>query len=333
VFETFVGTRAGVLHIGRKAEARGLTSQRVTAIHAFNDRAGNPLVLAGSYGEGMFRSADGGRTWSQDAGGMTAPAIRTIVPNPLAPGELLCGTEPARLFSSSDEGLSWAEFEGIRALPAHSEWYLPYSPRAGALRNVYAPPGSRDHLLAAVEVGGLAQSVDGGLTWSIEPVGPNHDIHQVSGSPTEPNQLWSSLGYAALGSQGRGEDRPKLGGVARSADGGRSWEVLHTSYTRSTIVPPARPEVVLAGPAPNVGRNGRIEVSSDRGESWEPAWDGVDVPMPDMVELFVPAPDGTIYAICSGGRLLRSAPDRWRWTPVLPPGLAVDVQSVAFLEA
>ena len=45
----------------------------------------------------------------------------------------------------------------------------------------------------------------------------------------------------------------------RSRDGGGSWEILHTDYTRSTIVPPARPDLVLAGPALEVGRNGRIE--------------------------------------------------------------------------
>ena len=41
--------------------------------------------------------------------------------------------------------------------------------------------------------------------------------------------------------------------------------------------------------------------------------------MPDMVELFVAAPDGTVWAICSGGRLLRAAPDDWSWSSALPP--------------
>ena len=65
---------------------------------------------------------------------------------------------------------------------------------------------------------------------------------------------------------------------------------------------------MVAGPALRVGRGGRIVVSSDGGDTWEPAGRGIDVPMPDMVELFVPAPDGTVWAICSGGGLLRAAP-------------------------
>jgi len=90
--------------------------------------------------------------------------------------------------------------------------------------------------------------------------------------------------------------------------------------------------VLLAGPAPEVGRNGQVVVSADQGESWEAAAAGIDTPMPDMVELFVPAPDGSVYAVCSGGRLLRAAPDEWRWSSALPAGSADDVVAVTFLE-
>jgi len=121
------------------------------------------------------------------------------------------------------------------------------------------------------------------------------------------------------------------GGIARSRDGGRTWEKVETYYTRATIVPPARPDLVFAGPASRVGRCGRIVVSSDGGDSWEPAGQGIDVPMPDMVELFVAAPDGTVWALCSGGRLLRAAPDDWSWSSALPSNAGVSVKSVAFL--
>jgi photosystem II stability/assembly factor-like uncharacterized protein len=332
VFETYVGTASGVFHVSDTAESLGLAGQRISAIHAFRDPGGDLVILAGSYGSGLFRGTDGGRTWAPITDGLTAPAVRTLVPDPLNGGALLCGTEPARLFRSGDGGLSWAELEGVRAIPGHEEWYLPYSPRAGAVRNVFAPPGSGTHLLASVEVGGLLQSHDGGETWSIAPVGPNDDIHQITGSPADPDLLWSSLGYAALEARRRDDHATKLGGVGRSRDAGRSWEVLHTDYTRSAIAPTARPDLVLAGPAPQVGRQGRIEVSADGGESWEPAGEGIDTPMPDMVELFVVAPDDTIYAVCSGGRMLRSAPGDWRWRSALSSGQPDNVLSVSFVD-
>ena len=330
-FDTFLGTGAGGFSVDSGLKSLGLADQRVSAIHAFRDSVGDVVILAGSYGNGLFRSADGGRSWVHIVEGMSAPAARTIGPDPLNPGALLCGTEPGRLFRSADEGLSWTELDGVSALPEHRDWYLPYSPRAGAVRNVYAPPGSNGHILAAVEVGGLLQSFDGGRSWSIAPIGPNDDIHQITGNPEVTEQLWASLGYAALRSRARDEDSPRLGGVGRSRDAGLTWEVLHNEYTRSAIVPPTHPDLVLAGPSPTVGRQGRIEVSADGGETWQTASRGIDTPMPDMVELFVVAPDESIYAICSGGRLLRSAPYDWHWRSALPPGQDVHVVSVSFL--
>jgi photosystem II stability/assembly factor-like uncharacterized protein len=330
VFDTYVGTQGGVYRIDGEARLLGLAEERISAVHALSDASGATVLLAGTYGNGLYRSADEGRTWAPSSSGMKAPAARTLVPDPLQPGALLCGTEPARIYRSADEGRSWVELAGIRALPGCDEWFLPYSPRAGAVRNVLAPQGSEDRLLASVEVGGLLESRDGGTTWSIGPVGPNDDIHQIAGTPGSPDVLWCSLGRASLPSQARGAAR--LGGVARSSDGGRSWEILHTDYTRSTIVPPARPDLVLSGPAPEVGRRGRIEVSADGGDSWEPAAAGIETPMPDMVERFEVAPDDSIFAVCSDGGLLHAYPGEWRWRSALPEGLGAGAVSVAFLE-
>jgi hypothetical protein len=37
-----------------------------------------------------------------------------------------------------------------------------------------------------------------------------------------------------------------------------------------------------------------------------------------------------VWAICSGGRLLRASPDDWSWSSALPPDAGVTVKSVAF---
>ncbi len=332
MFETYLGTDSGVFRLaGDRLEPLGLEGRRVSALYAERAPSGDTLLLAGTYGDGIFRSEDGGRTWSPADDGLTTPVLRTIAPDPTFPGALLCGTEPGRIFRSRDHGRSWQELEGIRRLPGCDEWYLPYSPRAGAVRNIYSPPGQPQRLLASVEVGGLIESRDGGQSWGYIDVGPDHDVHHITGHPSDANLLYVSLGYAALRSQPRGEGGPKLGGVARSRDGGSSWTKLLTDYTRATIVPPTHPHLVLAGPAPHVGRMGRIVVSADGGESWEPADSGIETPMEDMVELFVAAPDGSIWAVCSGGRLLRADPGEWWWRSAVPAGAAARVESVAFV--
>jgi len=156
----------------------------------------------------------------------------------------------------------------------------------------------------------------------------DEDIHHITGHPDDPDLLYASLGYASVKYRDA-QDRPQLGGVARSRDGGKTWQKLETDYTRATIIPPSRRDLVLAGPAPRVGRDGRIVVSTDGGDSWEPTGDGIATPMPDMVELFVAAPDDSIWAVCSGGRLLRATPGEWHWHEAVPA--AANVQSVAFV--
>jgi hypothetical protein len=139
------------------------------------------------------------------------------------------------------------------------------------------------------------------------------------------------MGTASLAPRAPGGPPRRHGGIARSRDGGTTWEKLERDYTRATIVPPARPDLLLAGPAAQVGRGGRIVVSASGGERWEPAGAGVEMPMPDMVELFVTAPDDSVWAICSGGRLLRATPDDWSWSSALPRDSNLTVKSIAFL--
>lgn len=338
MFRTYLGAQSGVYRLeGERLTPLGLAGHTFEAIYAFaapeENRPEHDTILAGSYGQGMFRSTDGGATWAPANEGLTVTALRTLTADAAHRGAILCGAEPGRGFRSRDGGQCWQEMRGIAALPNSAAWYLPYSPRAGALRNFYAPPGRPDHLFAAIEVGGLLRSTDGGETWTmLETV--DDDIHHVTGHPHRLDEIWLALGWAAL--QGRTVDRAALGGVARSDDGGQTWrKMIERDYTRAVIVPPARPDLVLAGPAGAVGRQGRIVVSSDRGETWAPAGEGLEEPMADMVELFVPAPDGSIWAICAGGRLLCAEPGEWRWRPALPPGGSdsIRVHAVCFVPA
>jgi hypothetical protein len=330
MINAILGTKSGVYSLhDDEVRLLGLADPQISAIHVNTTAEGRTRILAGSYGDGLFRSEDSGERWTTATDGLTAPAFRSFAPDPAEPGAILCGTEPGRIFRSQDDGSSWRELEGIRALEGVDDWYLPYSPRAGAVRNIYSPPGT-NRLLASVEVGGLLDSSDRGETWECRPILGDTDIHHITGHPDDPDLLFAALGWASLKNRPRDPDAP-LGGVARSRNGGRSWEKFHSDYTRAVIVPPSRRDLLLAGPAKKVGEQGRIEVSSDGGDTWSPAGVGIETPMEDMVELFVPAPDGSIWAICGGGRLFRAEPGEWQWRSALPPDAKVRVQSVAFV--
>ena len=333
MFVTYMGTNRGIYRLEDSSlEPLGLDDHEIYAIHWV---AGT--LLAGSYGAGVFRSEDGGASWQAANEGLTATALRTFLDDPKHDGAVLCGCEPGRGFRTSDQGNSWEELAGIGAVPGSDEWYLPYSPRAGALRNYWSPPGRPDHILASIEVGGLLESRDGGEAWEqIDLYGSDiqdDDLHYVSGHPDNPAVLLIALGWAAL--QGRQVGHHELGGVGLSEDGGKSWrKVITEDYTRAVLIPPTQPNLILAGPAKAVGRQGRIVVSEDSGASWQPAGAGIqkspETPMADMVERFQPAPDGSVWAVCSGGSLFRALPGEWIWSPGLTLPAGVTAESVCF---
>lgn len=315
MFGAYIGTTRGVFGLrDGELEPLGLDGERIMALHAWDG-----TVLAGSYGNGLFRSTDEGRSWSRVEAGLTASAFRFLGH---VGGTLFAGTEPARIYRSGDGGVTWQELDGITRIEGHERWFLPYSPRAGAVRNVH---GGNGLLLAAAEVAGLLRSEDDGRTWVCEPVDGDEDLHHITGHPDDADLLYASMGSASLA-----DDDRHHGGIARSRDGGRTWERLETDYTRATLVPPTRPDLLLAGPARQVGRGGRIVVSADGGDTWRAAGTGIEIPMADMVELFLPAPDGSVWAMCSQGRLLRASPEDWTWSSALPPGADDNVKSVAF---
>lgn len=327
----YLGTRSGVWLWDTDSDVfrhLGLDAHRVWGIHARGGPSGQDAVLAGSYGAGIFRSVDGGGSWLQANEGLTAFALRTLQPDPTDEAAILAGTEPARGFRSIDGGESWLEFESITDVPASRDWFLPYSPRAGAIR-IFAATSSGE-LYAAVEVGGLLHSPDRGVNWQLMEIDPglrvHDDIHFVIVDPVDDNRLYVAMGGALVDrTHGQWLDRPRqIGGVAVSTDRGKSWRKLIRDYTRAVLIPSTAPDWLIAGPAER----------TDHGESWERIDSGIDTPMEDTVERFEEAPDGTVWALCSGGRLFAAEPGNWRWSNPLPEsadGLAIE--SITFVDA
>jgi hypothetical protein len=60
-------------------------------------------------------------------------------------------------------------------------------------------------------------------------------------------------------------------------------------------------------------------------------WTGWSTWQPlETAELFVAAPDESVWAICSRGRLLRASPEDWSWSSALPSDADVGVKALVF---
>ena len=308
--QIYVGTEQGVFRLTRGGDAwvlqaSGLGDQEIEAVAAHPD---GRQAIAGTHGAGLFATADAGETWEAVTGWQGSPYIRSIAYHPRDPQIVRVGTEPARLWCSRDGGATWAEESGFTALPGCAEWFLPYSPRAGAVRKIIMLDGADPAVWAAIEVGGLAGSRNDGDTWGITvKVGqwdyPNNgihpDVHSIDINPDRPDTIMAATG----------------GGVFRSIDRGESWQHLIDDYTRGVCIKADDPGTVVVGPSRRVGHLGRMMVTHDGGESWLDAEQNLTFPLDRMCEhIICDAQD--VFAVVLDDAVYQAAFADLAWQPV-----------------
>jgi photosystem II stability/assembly factor-like uncharacterized protein len=274
------------------------------------------VILAGTR-DGVWRSTDNGRTWNESNRNLAIPYVRWMASSEKPSTAILVGTEPADIFVSRDGGVTWDSNPDVSALRDRFGWFLPYSANAGCVRGfAIAESGPvQNRIYAAVEVGGVLVSEDGGGTWQlVEGSDGRPDLNREYGTMIHPDVhsitvhvTSSEILTAATG-----------GGLYRSSDGGKTWKILYHCYIRAVWVDPNDSQHIIAGPADGVSRNGRIEESFDGGRTWISASEGMKVPWPShMVERFVQAGDN-LFAILSAGELHMKPLKQAKWQRVLP---------------
>src|SRR5206468_3479505 len=90
----------------------------------------NPnTVYAGTIGGGVFKSANGGASWSAANFGLTAADVRALAVDPRNPSTVYAGTNGAGVFKSTNGGASWsAANSGLTATDVHALAVDPQSP-------------------------------------------------------------------------------------------------------------------------------------------------------------------------------------------------------------
>ena len=172
-----IGTKKGLFvaeapKTRRKFELHGPFGSGVAVYSTLIDTRGSPRLYASScnafFGMKVLRSNDLGKTFQETK---SAPAFPKDDGRALAniwslePGEtkkdLLCGTEPASLFRSSDGGDSWEMVPGISNHEHSRKW----QPGGGGLcMHTIVRDGKRVHI--GISTGGHYLSEDGGATFT-----------------------------------------------------------------------------------------------------------------------------------------------------------------------
>ena len=293
----FLLTSAGILAVAGSAAAEPLRAElfagdvRSLAIHPQNP----DMIFAGTTGGQVYRSEDGGRSWS-DAGEILpfrGWVIGTLLFDPHQEDRLWAGLwgvwGSGRVAVSDDLGRTW-------------------SPRSNGLPDgpIYAlaaVPGAPGRLYAA-SLSGVYGTDDGGRSWR-HLTADHPEVHNVSSLLVDPNRPETVI----AGTWRR---------AYRSDDGGRTWRGIFEgmaldSEVFSMHLVPDRPGAVWASTC------GWVYHTSDLGEEWTRHKEGLDE---RRTPSFAVLPDGRLLAGTVQG--LSASRDQGRsWRRLTPPSLTV----------
>jgi photosystem II stability/assembly factor-like uncharacterized protein len=271
---------------------------------------GEPWVIRNrdTFGDGVYRSTDGGRSW-EHMGLERTGRIARIVVDPRDPNVVfVCaegrgtGPQPERgVFRTADGGRSWQRVLFVNENTGCSGLAMdPHNPRvlfAGMWQFEMHPWG----YYSGGPGSGVYVSRDGGLTWRrLEQGLPKPPLGKidVAVAPTDSNRVYALI-----------ETRDQ-GSLWRSDDGGHSWRVINYSrlltarggyYIRIAVSPASADEVYVA--------NSSFMVSTDGGENFRAVpWGGdthdiwID---PTNADRFVISDDGGLNITTAHGRGFR----------------------------
>jgi photosystem II stability/assembly factor-like uncharacterized protein len=199
---------------------------------------------------GVFKSTDGGSSWSGASRGITCAEVGSLVVDPSDPANLYAAT-PVGIFKSTDSGATWTRIlEGGAGADDSGGWW--------ASGSVVVAPSSPETVYARTTLG-LFRSSDGGANWTELP-GTGLSANGPLDGINSPVVLVSAADPQVVFITERGEDSSAL---YRSTDGGQTWSRVHDGAALLEQ-DPTDPSTVYAFR----GQEVLVSRSTDAGATW-----------------------------------------------------------------
>jgi photosystem II stability/assembly factor-like uncharacterized protein len=191
-------------------------------IHHFMADTRTPGVMlmaakTGHLGPTVFRSTDGGATWTESSKPPAFPKVEPVEGekgrvvervfwltqgHDSEPGVWYTGTAPAGLFISRDNGDTWESVSGFNDNPMYPQWSAGGTPDGLFLHSILIDPRDPNHMYLGISVGGIFESTDKGASWTPLNKGVEadwlpdpetefgHDPHCIVYHPAQPDRLY-----------------------------------------------------------------------------------------------------------------------------------------------
>ena len=319
------------LQVSESSTAGGPFEQSAASVQALVT-GGTGVIYAGSFGHGIFRTADRGATWAPVGGGITDPFILSLAS--AKDGAVYAGTFRGGVFRSRDDGNSWQPVNaGLKRLEVKALLAVDHELFAGTGDGVYRLHGSEDRWtpvtsgLDDILVHALARATDGTLFAGTSGQG----IFRFSPRSTG----WVRMRQGLKDHEGMIENFIRVlvidhdqsilagtfdGGVFRSADSGQTWRPISRALPNDSIR-----GVVFSDEGVVVATGNGIFKTTDKGKQWIPLNKGLTSL---AVQVLIGSGDKGLYAGTSSG-VFRSD-DGVSWMAV-NQGLEVGIAPPPFL--